>query len=687
MRYERNRLKTLLCGAAALAMAPLLAHAAPAGENEGPTKPATKAEVAAAYAAAPHIATRAGVNDNYTATPIKHVIVIVGENRSFDHQFATYVAPSGDKVLNLLSEGIITADGKPGPNFKKAQQFQASQTGTYSPSPTLTGPYAHLPATNLNYTPAAPSVYSAPFTNVKVAGEFDYGLLKSDLVDATTGASGLPYQTLDTRIHNVRSLPNGPYPLSPGVSSDAYANSPVHRFYQMFQQLDCGAAYATAANPSGCRADLFPWVEVTVGAGTNGNAQPANFTDESTHEGATAMGFYNVQTGDSPYFTKLAKEYTILDNYHQPAKGGTGLDSLYVGFADTIWYSNGKGKPATPPANQIENPNSQSGTNNWWVQDGYSGGSYSNCSDASQPGVGPILNYLKAIHVPANCDAGHYYILNNLNPGYLGNGTLATAPGPYNQGPYTIPPTSQASIGDVLIANNVSWAYYGEGWDLFVANPNIYQDGAQYCNICNPFLYETKIMTGQDPMTGLPNAFLYMKDTLDLYNDIQSSTLPAVSFVKPSGLNDGHPESSKISLFEDFTKKIITEVQANPALAGNTAILITYDEGGGYWDSGYVQTVDFFGDGTRIPMIIVSPYTKGGHVSHVYSDHASIPKFIEANWGLPTISNRSRDNLPNPIQTGASPYVPVNGGPALSDLIGAFRFPPGTTSLKPAHQN
>jgi phospholipase C len=155
-----------------------------------------------------------------------------------------------------------------------------------------------------------------------------------------------------------------------------------------------------------------------------------------------------------------------------------------------------------------------------------------------------------------------------------------------------------------------------------------------------------------------------------------------VSFVKPSGLNDGHPESSKITLFEDFVKKIITQVQANPKLAAETAIMITYDEGGGYWDSGYVQTLDFFGDGTRIPMIIVSPYTKGGHVSHVYSDHASIPKFIEANWGLPTISARSRDNMPNPVTAAGNPYVPINGVPAISDMMAAFNFTSNPTTKK-----
>ena len=53
-----------------------------------------------------------------TATPIKHVIIIVGENRSFDHLYATYVPKSrSEKVLNLLSEGIINPDGSPGPNF------------------------------------------------------------------------------------------------------------------------------------------------------------------------------------------------------------------------------------------------------------------------------------------------------------------------------------------------------------------------------------------------------------------------------------------------------------------------------------------------------------------------------------------------------------------------------------------
>jgi phospholipase C len=68
-------------------------------------------------------------------------------------------------------------------------------------------------------------------------------------------------------------------------------------------------------------------------------------------------------------------------------------------------------------------------------------------------------------------------------------------------------------------------------------------------------------------------------------------------------------------------------------------------------DAGYIQPLDFFGDGPRIPMIVVPPYTSAGHISHTYTDHVSILKFIERNWNLGTISKRSPDNLPNPRTT------------------------------------
>lgn len=601
-------------------------------------------------------------NDPNTTTPIKHVIVIVGENRSFDHLFGVYKPRAGQTVANLLSKGLVTESGEPGPNFSDGAQYQASDTEAYSISPNITAPYNTLPPPNTGSTHTVASDDTGrPFATIAAAEHYDYGLLKRDLRLLTTGASGLPKGVVDTRINNVYALPNGPFQLTPGLSYDDYAASPVHRFYQMWQQVDCSRNYATADNPSGCRNDLFPWVETSIGDGSNGKPQPPDFNEESTKEGATAMGFYNVNAGDMPYFKQLADQFTISDNYHQPVMGGTGANSIMLGTADALWYSDGQGHPAVPPQNQIENPDPQPGTNNYYRQDGYSGGSYSNCSDPSQPGVGSVVSYLQSLpgKPDVNCAPNTYYLLNNYNPGYFGNGQVDTVD------TFTLPPSNVRTIGDALIDNQISWRYYGEGWNDYVENPS--SPTNVYCNICNPFQYVTSIMTNEM----LRNE--HLKDTTDFYNDVLNGLLPAVSFIKPGGLNDGHPTDSKFDIFEAFTKKILIELQQHRELFAETAVLITVDEGGGYYDSGFIQPVDFFGDGTRIPLIIVSPFSRGGRVVHSYGDHASILKFIERNWSIGPLTDRSRDNLPNPLTAPGNPYVPTNG-PAIGDLMDMFTF-------------
>ncbi len=602
-----------------------------------------------------------GQNQAKTLTPIKHVIVIVGENRSFDHLFGTYQPKAGQTIDNLLSRKIVSADGTPGPNFAMAAQNTASDPDTFSQSPTIVSPYATLPPPNTDGTPQSASDSNPPpFATLAAARAVDQGLEGQDYNMLVAGASNLPKGSVDTRIQNATALPNGPYQLTgPTLTYDNYAGSPVHRFYQMWQQTDCSASHATSTNPSGCLNDLFPWVETRIGAGSNGAPQPYPFTDETTKEGAISMGFYNVSQGDMPYFKSLADEYTIADNYHQPVMGGTGANSIMLGTADGIWFSDGRGNATTPPVNEIENPNPQPDTNNYYTQDGYSGGSYSACADPGQSGVGPILDYLKSLPAApkANCDPGHYYLLNNYNPGYLGNGEVDTI------SKFAIPPSSVRNIGDDLLEHHVSWAYFGEGWNQYKQNPLDQSD--VYCNICNPFQYSTSIMTNSEVREA------HLKDTQDLYEDIENGHLPAVSYVKPGGLNDGHPASSKFDIFEAFTKKILTGLRSHPDLWASTAVFITVDEGGGYYDSGYIQPVDFFGDGTRIPLIVVSPWSRGGRVVHTYYDHTSILKFIEKNWSLPPITNRSRDNLPNPLASSDNPYVPTNS-PAVGDLVDMF---------------
>jgi phospholipase C len=154
--------------------------------------------------------------------------------------------------------------------------------------------------------------------------------------------------------------------------------------------------------------------------------------------------------------------------------------------------------------------------------------------------------------------------------------------------------------------------------------------------------------------------------------DLGNKDLPAISFIKPDGTDDGHPASSSLSQFEAFASNIVNEVIKNAEVFKDTAILITFDEGGGYYDSGYIQFLNFFGSGSRIPLMVISPFAKEGYVDHTYYDHVSILKFIESNWSLSPLSARSLDNLPNP-QTGANPYVPTNS-PAIGDLMNLFDF-------------
>jgi phospholipase C len=232
------------------------------------------------------------------------------------------------------------------------------------------------------------------------------------------------------------------------------------------------------------------------------------------------------------------------------------------------------------------------------------------------------------------------------------------------------------NIGDTLLAARVSWKYYGDQYNQYLTDKYQQNYGAvgptsdQYCNICNFFQYSTSMMTNPSVLAN------NLKDTTDFYNDVKNGTLPAVSFVKPSGWVDGHPASSTLILFEGFVKKIVDAVQDNPKLWASTAILITFDEGGGYYDSGYVEPLDYFGDGTRIPLMVVSPWTKRGHISHTYTDHVSILKFIEYNWGLAPVTSRSRDNFPNPVTSSSNPYVPLNT-PAIGDLTDQFDFKHG----------
>ncbi len=621
-----RRLIRQVCAVAAAGLAASALTAAAASAAPGSAARAASAASAGITSAG---ITGAGITgavmaSTATSTPIKHVVVIIGENHSFDNVFATYQPPGHQHIRNLRSEGIVTSKGTPGPDYMSASQLTAADTSKYTLTPTITGSYKALPAPNTTYVSPA--------------------------------CDGLPANSADTRFP--ATLPNGPFQITKSVPYfdshvqysklgqcelfGAYVGDPIHRFYQMWQQ--------TAAFHS----RLSTWVANTAGD-DNGASPPA-----AIFQGSVQMGFYNMAQGDAPVLRDLAQNYSISDNYHQAVQGGTGANHIALGTGFAASYQDASGHAAVPPAGEVENPNPKPGTNNNYTQDGYgssttanAGGSYSDCADESQPGVGAVFSYLKTLpyQVMHNCQPGRYYLLNNYNPGYNANGTLSTAP-------YTVPPqkSDYVTIGDSLSARHISWGYFGEGYNN--GSPT-----ADYCGICDPMQYSASIMTNPALRAGTQH------DANQFVADATNGTLPAVSILKP-GDDDGHPGYSTLAGFENFTARAIAAVQNNPTLWRNTAIFVTFDETGGYYDSGYIQPVSFFGDGPRVPMLVVSPYARRGFVDHTYTDHVSILKFIEANWGLPPLTSYSEDNLPNPAP---GVYIPKNK-PAIGNLMTLFNF-------------
>ena len=457
----------------------------------------------------------------HARTPIKHVIVVIGENRTFDHIFATYKPKKGESVKNLLSEGIVNADGTPGPNFAKSKQFQAVAPfkteffiGLKNSEKT---PYQILPAPTLNFAPIA--TIFPPGTPAALLAAVEPSLELADENLLTTGAAtGFPQTFVqpdpDTRVSNFDTLPNGPFPLKgTNLPYDSYTGDTTHRLFEMWQQSDCNIVNATRENPSGCLSDLYPFVIMNY---TN-IPDPASKGAIDDNGGGNSMAFYNVQAGDAPVLKQLADEYSMSDNFHQSVMGGTGANHVMLGLGDAIFWSDGKGHPTTPPASVIANPNPQPGTDNVYTVDLGFNGNFTECGDQTQPGIKPIADYLASLpyHPRTRCEPGRFYMINNDSPGFLPDGTVDA--GGIASG-FSIPPINVRTIGEELNEKNVSWAYYGGAYNAALNlqhNPTTKDPtvlvGAAYCNICNFESYSNAIMGDSAQRTA------HIKDTTDFF--------------------------------------------------------------------------------------------------------------------------------------------------------------------------
>jgi phospholipase C len=195
----------------------------------------------------------------------------------------------------------------------------------------------------------------------------------------------------------------------------------------------------------------------------------------------------------------------------------------------------------------------------------------------------------------------------------------------------------QNTLADLLVAQGDTFAFYAQGYAAMRAAqgscPPIPADcpartsgyPCAYDPSDDPFAYYSQWV--DDPA--------YMKDSLDLSADVAAGRLPSVSFVKGLGYQDEHPGGgTTLTAGQSFAAGIVNTIEGSP-YASSTLILITWDEGGGFFDHvppPAKSSVDGQPYGTRVPLLAIGPFVRANFVSHVTLEHSSIVKLIELNF-------------------------------------------------------
>jgi acid phosphatase len=204
---------------------------------------------------------------------------------------------------------------------------------------------------------------------------------------------------------------------------------------------------------------------------------------------------------------------------------------------------------------------------------------------------------------------------------------------------HSLPPQTLKTIGDTLSAKGVSWAWYAGAWDDAVKDgmqsPDAprkvlatFANGAPYfVTHHHPFNYFARFAPGT------PDRAQHLLDYTALVAAIDKGNVPQVVFYKPTGILNQHPGYADILSGDAHVAELVGKIKASP-LWSSTAIIVTYDENGGFWDHVAPPKGDRWGPGSRIPAIIISPYAKRGYIDHTQYDTTSILKLITKRFDL-----------------------------------------------------
>jgi phospholipase C len=215
--------------------------------------------------------------------------------------------------------------------------------------------------------------------------------------------------------------------------------------------------------------------------------------------------------------------------------------------------------------------------------------------------------------------------------GYVVN-TMFTVNSPHPRGVPTdalMPEQTFATIGDRLSDKHVTWAWYSGGWDDAIAGhpDRLFQYHHQ------PFAYFANYADGT------PGREEHLKDEGDFIAAAHAGKLPSVSFVKPLGELNEHPGYANVKSGEDHAEELLNILRSTPEWK-SMAVIVTYDENGGFWDHVAPPVIDKWGPGSRVPALVISPFAKHGYVDHTFYDTSSILALIEHRWGLEPLTER-----------------------------------------------
>jgi len=377
-------------------------------------------------------------------------------------------------------------------------------------------------------------------------------------------------------------LPNGPFRIDrPPINGrlDEVLPSPWHLYYQNREQIDGGAndKFAAMSNVGG-------WV----------------------------MGYFD---GSSMKMWQWAKQYTLADHFFMGAFGGSFLNHFWLVCACT---------PVDP-----------------------------NAPSAAKAQLDAQGNLKKKPGSPASALDGPVqvldgrvtpdgYLVNTSQPPYQPSGippAPESSPDLADATKHPAPPQTLRTIGDALSERGITWAWYAGGWDAALA------DGRQPPGAKRHVIYSREpgspiFQPHHQPFNyfarfapGTADRAQHLKDEKDLLAAIKDGTLPHVAFFKPAGRDTEHPSYTDVEMGDVHISGLLEKLKASPQWP-HMAIIVTYDENGGFWDHVPPPQGDRWGPGTRIPAIVVSPYAKRGFVDSTSYDTTSILKFITLRFGL-----------------------------------------------------